>query len=117
MCSRSKRLRDLYDSVRVKTVKIYSQILAYQLRLACHYSHAGLFRFLRDVAKVDDWKAKLTDLKTMEESINNDLRTLGSHTLIVINDKVSELQNLASKSLALLGETRVAVEVRTHFEA
>ena len=101
--------------MRIKTVKVYSQILEYQLRLARQCSHAGLFRFLRDVAKVDDWKAKLTDLKTMEESINKDLRTLGGHTLIAIDDKVSELQNLASKSLALLGETRVAVEVRTPF--
>lgn len=63
----------------------------------------------------DDWKVMRADLIKTEESIKNDLNTFGSNTLKVIDDKVSELQNQANRSWALLMETKAGVEVRTPF--
>jgi hypothetical protein len=98
-----------------KTVELYTQILQYQILLAQQYSRSGLFRFLRDFVLADDWKLMLEELKKTEERISNDLRTLGSNTLKVINDRVSELQNQAEKSWALLMETKAGIKARTPF--
>ena len=96
-------------------MELYSQILKYQIQLAQQCSRSGLFRFLRDLVVADNWKVIIIDLKKTEERINKDLSTFGSNTLEGIDDKVSELQNQADKSWALLMKTKVDVEARTPF--
>ncbi|OCK75173.1 hypothetical protein K432DRAFT_274329, partial [Lepidopterella palustris CBS 459.81] len=108
--STSQHLRDLNNSFKAKTIELYSQILKYQIQLTRQYSRSGLFRFLRDCVVADDWNIMLADLKKTEENINKDLRAFGSNTLKLIDDKVSELQNQADKSWALLMDTKAGVE-------
>ena len=111
--SMSQPLRELNNSFKDKTVHLYSQILKYQIQLARQCSRERLFRLLRDIVVLDDWKVLLTDLEKTEELINKDLSTFGSNALKAVDNKVSELQNQAEKSWALLMETKAGVEVRS----
>ncbi|KAK2809659.1 hypothetical protein FQN50_003716 [Emmonsiellopsis sp. PD_5] len=106
----SKALVELNTSFRTKTVNLYSQILKYQIQLSRQLSRPGIFRFLRDCVLADDWEDMLEDIKTLEESINKDLATLGNAVLKTINGKVSVLRDNADKALDLLLETKSGVE-------
>ncbi|OCK83071.1 WD40 repeat-like protein [Lepidopterella palustris CBS 459.81] len=77
-----------------KTVKLYSQILEYQIRLACQCSRRTLSRYFRDVVLADDWKAMLAEVKGFEQSIIKDLREIDGYTMKVIDNKISESLDL-----------------------
>jgi hypothetical protein len=110
--STSQPFRDLKASIKAKTIKLYSQILKYQILLSYQYSRPGLFRFLRDCVIADDWKVKRADLMKTEESIKNDLNAFSSNALKVIDDKMSEVANLLGD---LIKETKSGIEVRTPY--
>ncbi|OCK88590.1 uncharacterized protein K441DRAFT_668990 [Cenococcum geophilum 1.58] len=73
-----------------KTVKLYSQILEYQIRLAYQRSRHTLSRYFRDVVLANDWKAMLAEVKVFEQSIIKDLREIDGYTMKVIDEKTSE---------------------------
>ncbi|KAK2781751.1 hypothetical protein FQN53_000435 [Emmonsiellopsis sp. PD_33] len=106
----SKVLVELNTSFRTKTVNLYSQILKYQIQLSRQLSRPGIFRFLRDCVLADDWQDMLEGIKTLEESIDKDLATLGNTVLKTINEKISILRDNADKTLNLLLETKSGVE-------
>ncbi|KAK2778994.1 hypothetical protein FQN52_002663 [Onygenales sp. PD_12] len=106
----SKVLVELNTSFRTKTVNLYSQILKYQIQLSRQLSRPGIFRFLRDCVLADDWQDMLEGIKTLEESIDKDLATLGNTVLKTINEKISVLRDNADKTLNLLLETKSGVE-------
>jgi len=73
-----------------KTVKLYSQILEYQIRLASQCSRHTLSRYLRDVVCADNWKAMLDEVKDLEQSITKYLREIDGYTMKVIDAKISQ---------------------------
>jgi hypothetical protein len=97
--------------LRTKTVNLYSQIIKYQIYLARQYSRAGFFRFLRDLALADDWKAMLNTIKKTEESVVKDLETLDSGAIENIQTNMLNLQGKADNILAGLSGVRAEVEV------
>ena len=52
------------------------------------------------------------ELEKIEHNISNDLGAFGSHTLEVINTKVSELRRQAGRMYDLQMKTKTAIEVR-----
>jgi hypothetical protein len=93
-----------------KTVKLYSQILEYQIRLAYQYSRHTLSRYFRDVVLADDWKAMLAEVKDFEQSIIKDLREVDGYTMKVVDEKTSE-------SLGLQIRLRAKIEARHHLRS
>lgn len=104
-------LKDLVASLRPKTVKLYAEVLRYQMLLAKHYSRPGFFQILRDLVAVDDWKGMLNNVVEQEKTVNDVLETLSNHTLKGIDRKVADLQNDMSKSLSLSLEIRDETKV------
>ncbi|PWY92996.1 hypothetical protein BO94DRAFT_583239 [Aspergillus sclerotioniger CBS 115572] len=84
-------LKELCASIRGKTIRLYSEILQYEIRLAKQYSHGASFHALRDFAVADNWKEMLTSVKTLEQSIKTDLETLGDDTAKRIDTTVAEM--------------------------
>lgn len=104
-------MKDLGASLRGRIVKLYAQVLRYQIRLAKHYAHSSFFRSLQDVFVADNWKEMLVSITDMEDSITGDLEILAGHTIQGIDRKVAELGHLMDESLRLGRETRDEVKV------
>ena len=92
-------------------MKLYAQVLRYQIRLAKHYAHSTFFRSLRDFAIADNWKEMLLIITDMEKEISSDLEILAGHTIQGIDRKVEELADLMNESLKIANETRDEVKV------
>ena len=50
------QIQSLAIQLRTNTISLYSDILKYQMYIACQYSRAGFFRLIRDLVAADDWK-------------------------------------------------------------
>lgn len=79
--------------------------------IACQYSRAGFFRFIRDLVAADDWKSMLGSLKEIETTISRDIKTVNSSALGTIGVNLTELQGKADDMLIGLSEVRSEVEV------
>lgn len=93
---------EIFERLGKKIVDLYAQVIRSQMRIACQYSRSSFLRFWRDVVQVDDWQQSLTDLKDGKESIDEDLRVIGDHTLRQVDVKVSELHEKADKTIRML---------------
>jgi hypothetical protein len=109
--SSSPQIQDLDKQLRKNTALLYSQILKYQINLACQYSRAGFFRFLRDVIVADNWKDMLQALKATEENIRRDLNLLDRVTLDKIDLDIASLHGKADGMLAEVKEVRTDIKV------
>lgn len=107
----------LENQLKDKSIELYCQVLKYQIHLARQYSRPAFFRLLRDCAVADEWLGMLTNLKETEATIDKILSTLDNRTLKVIGNKISNLQDTADRSLALLKETKASIEARESFFA
>jgi hypothetical protein len=108
----SEALRDLKQSFTTQFVKLYTQILQYQIRLTRQYSRLGVFRYLRDAVIVDDWKTMLADVKTTEEIIRHGIDAVDSHTLSRMDNALARLQKRADEMFAVQMKIKGQVEVR-----
>ncbi|KAL4906329.1 hypothetical protein BDW74DRAFT_177343 [Aspergillus multicolor] len=97
---------ELGASLRAQTVKLYAEVLRYQIRLAKQYSRSTFFRFVNDLAVSNDWKGIFLTITGLDETITKHLSTLEGHTLNQVNRKMEELQERMNKSLRLAAETR-----------
>ncbi|CZR52556.1 uncharacterized protein PAC_02433 [Phialocephala subalpina] len=61
-----------------KTVKLYTRITEYQIRLSRQYSRHRLFRYMRNVAKCDGWNAMLDEIKKFEAQGGGDVAAIDS---------------------------------------
>lgn len=61
--SEAKSLLDLRASFESKTVQLYTEILKYEIRVACQYSRSTPHRILRDAVLADDWTTMLDHKK------------------------------------------------------
>jgi len=106
----SQQVEHLKVSFTSRIVKLYIQVLQYQIRFARQYSRLGLFQYLRDVIVVDNWKTMLADLKKAEEIIRFDLGAVDGHTLMKIDDSLAKLRKQADKMFTLQMETKAQLE-------
>ncbi|KAL4907027.1 hypothetical protein BDW74DRAFT_176626 [Aspergillus multicolor] len=106
----SQPLNDLGAGLRARIVKLYAQVLRYQMRLAKHYAHSTFFRSMRDLAVADNWKELLASITDMEKGISGDLEILTGHTIKAIDSKVDELKHLMDESLRVATETKDQVK-------
>ena len=59
-------LKDVIISSHANTVKIYYQIVDFQIRLATHYSRQFALQVLRDMVKADDWNTTQRQVAELE---------------------------------------------------
>ena len=60
--------------------------------MAIQYSRASITRFCRDVATVDKWSSKTTQIRNLEKELGGVLRELNNVKLNDIDRRVMELQ-------------------------
>jgi len=60
---------ELQKSLRKGIVKLYKQLLLYQMKSVCLYSCSEPAVILRDLVKLDDWKAQITSIEKAAESV------------------------------------------------
>ena len=105
------QIQSLAIQLRTNTISLYLDILKYQMYIACQYSRAGFFRFIRDLVAADDWKGMLGSLKETENTIGRDIKTINSSVLGIYGVNLTELQGKADDILIELSEVRSEVEV------
>ena len=105
------QIQSLAIQLRTNTISLYLGILKYQMYIACQYSRAGFFRFIRDLVAADDWKGMLGSLKETDNTIGRDIKTIDSSALGTIGVNLTELQSKADDMLVGLSEVRSEVEV------
>ena len=71
----------LKTQFETKTVKLYTRILEYQIRLARQFTRHRFFRYMRNLAAVDGWPGKLEEIKTFEEQGARDLAVIDAMRL------------------------------------
>lgn len=99
--------------MKAKTINLYKEILKYQMRLAKHYSHSGLFRFVKDLAALDNWKDMVKSIAEIDGDIKEDLEFLSGHALKEIGNRIEDLQRQMGASLDLITQARDEAKVRT----
>ena len=60
--------------------------------MAIQYSRASIIRFCRDVATVDKWSAKTTQIRNLEKELSGVLRELSNVKLNNVDRRLMELQ-------------------------
>ena len=92
---------------------MYSYILRYQISVAIQYSRASIIRFCRDVATVDKWSAKATQLRNFEKELGGILRELSNVKLNDVDRRAMELQKDVLEVLERLSDIQRGLEVWT----
>ncbi|KAL5360217.1 hypothetical protein BJX96DRAFT_175081 [Aspergillus floccosus] len=93
-------------SIRAQTVKLYAQILEFQIRLAQHFCKTGFYRFVDDLGVSDDWNDLLETITSIDNQITRDLDALGRRALKDIHREVDEMRRQLGGSLDLMAEVR-----------
>ncbi|KAJ5608772.1 hypothetical protein N7528_009339 [Penicillium herquei] len=99
-------LETLGLSVRKQMVKMYKAIIQYQISLARHYEHLGLYRFLEDFAVPQDWTEMIQNIKSIDESVSRDLGVMNSSTLVEIDGTLKKLYRNMEESYDMMHEVR-----------
>ena len=71
---------------------MYSYILRYQISVAIQYSRTSITRFCRDVATVDKWSSKTTQIRNLEKELSGILRELNNVKLNNVDRRLIDLQ-------------------------
>ncbi|KAI9926518.1 hypothetical protein MW887_004286 [Aspergillus wentii] len=96
----------LVVSISEKTVSLYMHVLRYQMRLARQYSHSAVFRYIRNVGGIDDWKEMIATIRDIDSIIKDKLSAVSNDTVQDIKHAVSKLHEKMNSSLLLAAETR-----------
>ena len=104
--------QELRASIRSLTVKLYTQILGFQIRLAHHFSKSGVFRFIDDLGPSDDWISLLQTITVTDRRIKDHLNQLSQDIMREIYLKVDNMQ---TKFLDIMSQTLDEVKVWTVF--
>ncbi|GLA42606.1 hypothetical protein AnigIFM63309_011149 [Aspergillus niger] len=86
----SKQQETLARSVRAQVIKLYVNILQFQMRLARHYSCSGLFRALEDLGAPEDWKGMNKTIESINTAIRQDLQGMDSSVLLQFEKRFRE---------------------------
>jgi hypothetical protein len=79
--------------------------------VAVQYSRASIIRFCRDVATVDKWSAKATQIRNFEKELSGILRELSNVKLKNVDRRVMELQKDVLEVLERLSDIQRGLEV------
>jgi hypothetical protein len=79
--------------------------------VAIQYSRASIIRFCRDVATVDKWSAKATQIQNFEKELSGILRELNNVKLSNVDRRVMELQKDVLEVLERLSDIQRGLEV------
>ena len=69
---------NLKEQFEFKTVKLYTRITEYQIRLARQYASNSFERYLRNTFKLDPWKEMLEEVKKFETQGGGDIAAIDS---------------------------------------
>ncbi|KAJ5609901.1 hypothetical protein N7528_009167 [Penicillium herquei] len=108
---REGSIEKLNSSIRSQTVRLYTAVLKFQMRLAKHYLKSGVYRFLEDVIAVNDWNGMMQTITDLDKYITDDLRALSDQALQDIQNKMNDLQNDLGGLLDLTIEARDEAKV------
>lgn len=64
---------ELQKSLRKNIVKLYKKLLLYQMKSVCLYGRSQPAVLVRDLVKLDDWKAQITSIEKAAESVRNNV--------------------------------------------
>ena len=92
---------------------MYSYILRYQISVAIQGSRASIIRFCRDVATVDNWSAKATQIRNFEKELSGILGELSNVKLNNVDRRAIELQKDVLEVLERLSNIQCGLEVWT----
>ena len=81
--------------------------------MAIQYSRASIIRFCRDVATVDKWSAKATQIRNFEKELSGILGELSNVKLNNVDRRARELQKDVMEVLERLSDIQRGLEVWT----
>ncbi|KAJ5364524.1 uncharacterized protein N7496_010237 [Penicillium cataractarum] len=99
-------LKDLTSLINTQMIKLYAQILKYQIHLAKHFIKSGFFRFVEDLAVTDDWNGMYRAINDVDESICQSLNTLNMHTMTRIECDLGSLHGKIDASKEIMIDAR-----------
>ncbi|GKZ59388.1 hypothetical protein AnigIFM49718_005264 [Aspergillus niger] len=108
----SKQQEALARSVKAQVIKLYANILQFQIRLAKHYSRSGLFRTLQDVGAPEDWKGMIQTIETINTAIRQDLQGMDSSVLLRFEKRFRETSSEIKKDLEVFRHSNPGFERR-----
>ncbi|KAF7536007.1 hypothetical protein G7054_g4922 [Neopestalotiopsis clavispora] len=76
-----KSLWGVQSSLRGSTVRLYQKLLLYQIKSVCLYSRCEAAVIVRDLFKLDDWKAQITAIENEAERVRTDVVQFGAFHL------------------------------------
>ncbi|OJJ88702.1 uncharacterized protein ASPGLDRAFT_54701 [Aspergillus glaucus CBS 516.65] len=80
-------------------IKLYAEILRYQMMFVRQYFRSRALRFLRDFPVMDDWKSMLGTIDGLEGQTRKYLKKVSEETLEGIYRKYDEIWDVVSKAL------------------
>ncbi|KAJ4362696.1 hypothetical protein N0V85_009348, partial [Neurospora sp. IMI 360204] len=94
-------LSGMRAELEIQIVDLYKALLSYQIKSACaYYRHRGLV-FLRDMIRLDDWKADLGAIREAENCFQNDDQTYNNHAQTYNNQQLaSDVKQLVSYAMS-----------------
>jgi hypothetical protein len=72
----TKFVENLRKRLAKRTIRLYKDILEYQIRAALQYSRSTFLRGLRNLVVLDGWKSKVKDIDTTNAIIQDQLKAL-----------------------------------------
>jgi WD40 repeat protein len=76
-----KSLQGLQSSLRGSIVRLYQKLLLYQMKSVCLYGRCEAAVIVRDLFKLDDWKAQITAIENEAERVRKDVAQFGTFHL------------------------------------
>ncbi|EGZ76068.1 hypothetical protein NEUTE2DRAFT_37003, partial [Neurospora tetrasperma FGSC 2509] len=94
-------LSGIRGELEIQIVDLYKALLSYQIKSVCaYYRHRGLI-FLRDMIRLDDWKADLGAIREAENCFQNDDQTYNNHAQTYNNQQLaSDVKQLVSYAMS-----------------
>ncbi|KAJ5730741.1 uncharacterized protein N7483_005249 [Penicillium malachiteum] len=97
--SQLESAKDLEELIRTNTVKLYSSILQFHMRLIKHFVHSGFIRFFQDWAVTDKWSGMLESIQALDKRISDDLRAFAGSDVQEIITELGGPKQAVIKSL------------------
>jgi hypothetical protein len=86
--------KEMMASIRAKTADLYCQIYAYHVKMAVHYSHSTVLRYLKDFGSYltqSSWNELVQNLKDLSQQIQSQLEVLSSVQTASIYQGVAQI--------------------------
>ncbi|OJJ95247.1 hypothetical protein ASPACDRAFT_47991 [Aspergillus aculeatus ATCC 16872] len=105
--SRSKQQEALAQTIRAQIIKLYANILLFQIRLARHYSRSSIFRILEDLAAPEDWKGMLQTIEGLDKGIRRDIEAMDSATFLDLDQRFETTSRELKKELETIVDNQI----------